>query len=284
MKKKPKIRYVDMCIYIDEHIYEKDHDVEKIFDYLQMLFYALATKKRFFHKERDYDEYSLYAASNLYMRLTNKNQFLPDDDPKKIPKIKSVLNYIKKTLYPMKVNYQQDNFDQVMVDEIHGEGLSEVLDSNMESMLRSGTDGLLQVEVTEYLSSIPKIIKKFLQETPYSNDRKMMHNLYISCLITLLRSVTLSNYNHSRLFKNDEYKLSADNMITDMMYEESVNAPIAWHLDKGMEDYVGVLVNKIKKLIIRGVRDLIQSYDLSEDIIKDILMSPLSQFNEEIDD
>ena len=51
MRKKPEIRYVDMAIYVDEHIHEPNHDVKKIYDYLTMLAYMLAVKRRFFNYE-----------------------------------------------------------------------------------------------------------------------------------------------------------------------------------------------------------------------------------------
>lgn len=64
MKKKFKVRPVDMCIYIDDHIYN-DYDPNLVFEYLYDLFYSLSMKKRFFSKESDYDQYSLYGASHV---------------------------------------------------------------------------------------------------------------------------------------------------------------------------------------------------------------------------
>ncbi|WP_300924660.1 hypothetical protein [uncultured Clostridium sp.] len=279
MRKKPKIKYTTMCIYIDEHVYEKDHDVEKIFNYLQCLFYALACKKRFFSKEKDYDNYSLYGATHMYMRLINKNQFLPEDDPKYMPKVKSVLNYIKTILYPLKVNYQQENFNYIFNEEYVGTETIDSIETGLRGNIDAGTRGLLQAEVLCYLKDIPKIIKIFLKQTPYAQDSGMMHKLYMSILITLLRMITLSNHNYNRLIKDQELKLNAEDLAEDLLREEKVNAPVAWHLDN-MEDYIYVLCNKIIKLIVRDIRSLIQSYEPSEEIIKDILMSPLSEYNE----
>lgn len=285
MKRHPKLKYTEMCIYIDAHIYEENHDVEKIFDYLRMLFYALASKKRFFNNEKDYDEYSLYAATRLYMRLVNKNQFLPEDDPKHIPKVKSVLNFIKRILYPLKVNYQQENYNGILGDEIQGDGLYDGVSKSFQQTLDQTESSLLQVEVTEYFNHIPKTIKHFLSQSPYCRDRKVMHNIYISCLLTLLRSITLSNINHQRLLKReDKGNVDIEELLPDMMHEEKLNAPICWHLDKGMESYINVLTTKIQKLIINDIRDLIQSYQPSQEIIKDILMEPLSECNEDNND
>lgn len=283
MRKKPKIRYVDMCIYIDEHVYEPNHDVELIFDYLQCLFYALSFKKKFFNKEDDYDKYSLYGATHVYLRLTNERQFLPDDDPRKMKRIKSVLNFIKSILYPLKVNYQKENFNKVYVDEIQGDGLSEEIHNSLVKDIKDSTQGLLSVEIETYLNAIPKTIKSFLKEIPYANDPAMLLNIYISCLLTLLRSMTLSNFNYNRLIdkQKNELKLNAEELAESMLYEEAKNAPIVYHLDKGMRDYICVLTNKIKKIMAKDIRDLCKAYEPTDNIIEDILMAPISEMNDE---
>ena len=283
MRKKPKIRYVDMCIYIDQHVYEPDHNIELIFDYLQCLFYALAFKKKFFNKEDDYDKYSLYGATHVYLRLTNERQFLPDDDPRKMKRIKSVLNFIKSILYPLKVNYQKENFNKVYVDEIQGDGLSEEIYNSLVKDIRDSTQGLLSVEVETYLNDIPKTIRSFLKEIPYANDPVMSLNIYISCLLTLLRSMTLSNHNHNRLIdkQRDELKLNAEELAESMLYEEAQNAPIVYHLDSSMKDYISVLTNKIKKIVAKDIRELCGTYEPTDAIIEDILMAPISDMNQD---
>ena len=276
MRKKPKVRYVDMAIYIDAHIYEKDHDVEFIFEYLQCLFYALAAKKRFFYKEEDYDKYSLYSAAEVYMRLTSERQFLPEDDPRKIKKIKSVLNYIKNVLYPMKVKYQKENFNEVYKEEFLGSEVSDnIKDTLTDNVLKASGNPLIEVDVEQYFKTITKTIKNFLYTTPYSNDPYVFKNLYMSCVITLLRAVTLSNANKEKLYCKDtgDFKTNIDNTLDKAYYEEALTAPTAWHLEKDMETYVAVLVNKIKKLICEDIRSIINYYEPSEEVIKNVLMS-----------
>lgn len=51
MRRKPDVRYVDMAMYVDSHVHEPNHDVKKIYDYLTMLAYMLAVKRRFFNYE-----------------------------------------------------------------------------------------------------------------------------------------------------------------------------------------------------------------------------------------
>ena len=280
MKKKPKVRYVDMCIYIDEHVYEKDHDIEKIFNYLQSLFYALAFKKKFFTSKKEYENYSLYGATCVYMRLINPKQFLPEDDPKHIAKVKSVLNYIKHVLYPLKVNYQQETFNSVFKENYIGPEIVSSITSDLKDTIDTGTRGLLQADLSNYLITIPKTIKLFLKDSIYANDETILHKLYISVLITLLRTITLSNHNYNRLIKDEEFKLNSEDLIPDMLREEKATSAVAWHLDKGMENYVFVISNNIIKTIIKDIKELIKSYEPSEQMVKDILMSPLSELNE----
>lgn len=63
----------------------------------------LVKKKRFITKNEDVDEFSAVAAGQYYVRLTDSRQWDPTA-PKQLTKITSILNYIKKTLYPMCVD------------------------------------------------------------------------------------------------------------------------------------------------------------------------------------
>lgn len=277
MRKRPLIKYTDMCIYIDNHIYEESHDVEKIFEYLQCLFYALSFKKHFFNKESDYDNYSIYAATQVYQRLVNKKQFLPDDDPNKLDRIKSVLNYIKSVMQPLRVNYQQDYFHEIYTDEYQSDNIQSRIKEDIKDTIINKNHSFVETDVTLYFKNIPNIIKDFLRETPYSKNPRTFKNLYTSCLITLLRSITISNQNKMRIInsKTGEYKSNIDSVINTIYYEESLHAPIQWNLGHGYDTLVAVFTNKIKKLIAQDIRDIMQVHEMSDDIITDIMMSPM---------
>lgn len=282
MRDKPKIKYTAMCIYIDTHIYTDNYDPNLVFKYLTWLFYALSFKKKFFNCEADYDGFALYGATQTFLRLTNKKQFLPDDDPKKLPKIKSVLNFIKKILYPAKVNYQQEAFNKVYDEELLGEGSGDSFRNYITSDINNTTDEIKKIEVEQYLRYIPKTLHKFLEDSPYSNDKIMMKNIYISCLLTLLRMFTLSNYNEKRLKNKDNtYRLNVDNLLEDMYYEENINAPVVWHLDKSMTSYIAVLCNKLKDILAFDIREICKSHELSEEVIQDILMLSVTDKDDE---
>ena len=47
-----------------------------------------------------------------------------------------------------------------------------------------------------------------------------------------------------------------------------------------MEDYIHVLTTRMRKMIVKDINYLIKADSTSEDIIETILMSPLSELNE----
>ena len=94
--KKPRdIRYVDMCIWIDEHAYRENCDEQKMFEYVYLLSNMLARKRCFFRKEVDYDNFAFYVETETFMRYKKQDR----------KKIKSILNYLKKVIYPRKVAF-----------------------------------------------------------------------------------------------------------------------------------------------------------------------------------
>lgn len=286
MKNIWRVRSVDMCIYIDNHIYEENYNEDLIFGYLQWLFYSLSIKKKYFKVFSDYDNYALYAATQTYLRLTDKRQFLPDSDPRKMNKIKSVLNFIKRIMYPLKVNYQKSTFNGVIKIDENSEYDGLDVYSNVQAELASDiikqNSPFLSVEIESYLSTLQRIIKKVVKETPYRNDKTIIHRLYISCLVSFLRSITLSRCNHEKLFTSDgKIKKVSESYIDNIYEEELLSAPICWRLPDNFKSYINVLITKAKKLISKDIQGLIHDYELSENMIQDILMTPISELNEE---
>lgn len=272
---KKKIKYTDMCIWIDKHIYDSNgFDENRVFNYLYRLFYVLAYKKSFFKNKHDYTDYSLYAATQAYMRLVNPKQFLPDDDPNKLPKVKSVLNYIKKLLYPMKVNYQNIAFNEVINEDIHGEDLVSEVKETLSKKVVADSEALLHVDIEFYLRQIPRVIKKFLSTTIYANDKVILHKLYVSCLISLLKSITLSNLNKERLeLRLKQNKSCPDDYINYLYEKERAECASTWDLDDIYKDIIDIYTIKIGKIIIADIKNLINDYRPSEDVLRDMMMS-----------
>ena len=83
-----------------------------------MLVKALAIKKHMFESFQDYDPYCFYAAERLFFAIRknylNQGKIIKG---KEIRPIKSCLNYTKKLLYPMKIEYQRQSYQTIISEE-----------------------------------------------------------------------------------------------------------------------------------------------------------------------
>ena len=71
-----------------------------------------------FNNFQDYDPYAFYAANRLYFAL--KKNYINQGKTikgKLIRPIKSCLNYMKALLYPMKIEYQNETFREIISEE-----------------------------------------------------------------------------------------------------------------------------------------------------------------------
>lgn len=165
--KKPKdVSYVQMAIFIDEHIYEENKSPlleKKLYEYMYHLFYMLACKKRYFIKLEDYDSFANYGATRLYMRYCNPGQFLDEeesqeDSPKKLAKIKSCLNYIKQIIYGTKVNYQKENYREVINPDVEDSFDSVAYSQRMANIVQQDYYMGLEEDIVTQISKIGKTI------------------------------------------------------------------------------------------------------------------------------
>lgn len=304
MRKKPKIKYTEMAMYVDEHIHDKNADVQKIYDYLVMLAYMLSVKRRFFNKESYYDMYANYLATIVYTRITNPRQFLSKDDPQYLTPIKSCLNYMKQILYARKCAFCAEEFEYTTKDE---SAESEAFKAYAKSNVLSSNTSLLVCDIELYFSTIDRIIKDYVYNGVYAKDKVLCWKLYTSCLISLLRNFTLSNKNKIKLIdikktkeqwqkikeqekanknlpiseqiKPDKkrifYKTNYYELMDSFMADENRTAPIVYDLSEEYLDYVALTIQKIKVSIINDIREMSHAYDLSDEMVEDILMSGL---------
>ena len=68
-KKPYDISYTEMAIYVDNHIYSNDRDDDKIFEYLYHISHMLAVKRCLFTSAKNYDDFSIYFATETFLRL-----------------------------------------------------------------------------------------------------------------------------------------------------------------------------------------------------------------------
>ena len=275
--KPDNLKYTDMAIYIDANIDKileagKNPDVEStIFQYIYFICYVLACKKKFFHNFEDYDYYSLYAAGQIFLLLRNK--YNRGKSPNEISKpIKSSLNYIKSVLYPFKVNYQKQNFQEIIKPEIHKDIDVEGIASKLRDSVQADYNYDMQESLMFVFKQLPQIIKKVVNETPYTKDKIMIKNLYFSCLLSLINNITLPNQTLKNKRANKEIRL----IENQNNYEDYI---LLWHLEKTMHDYIKLLVNKIKILFTHEFEEVKNSFTLDENTINDILDSAYADYD-----
>lgn len=269
-KRNSKVRFTDMCIYIDEHIYDENFDAEKCYEYMYHIFYTLAVKERFFNNERDYDEYALYGATRLFLRYQKRE----------LKQIKSVLNYINTILYPTKVEYQAQAFTQNFKQDVE-EDATKNIQKHLNEKAATQNDGMMRVEFEYYLTKIPRTVKEFLKSSPYCSDKVTLHNIYVSCLLSVLNALTLSNENKRRLKNKVDRNLPVDNLLESIYRDERKDSTILFNLESSMYNYISTLVKKIFSIIKQDLVYIIGSYEPSDDIIQSILAAPMEERMEE---
>lgn len=160
-----------MCIYIDNNVYREDlTDAENtlIFEYLAQIVNMLAHKYKYFNKNAYYEDFALYMATELYLRLKNPKQFKFDKNGKpQLPRIKSILNYAKKTLYPRKVDFEQKHYSQVLSPKSSNDGAEYQIDYSFSDKLIETVDDMRLSDFNMYLEDITKTLKAFLKKIPY---------------------------------------------------------------------------------------------------------------------
>lgn len=241
--KPDKVRYVDMAIWIDEHAYSDHYDENTMYQYLYHLSNMLAHQACYFNKSEDYDQFSLFSASRLYLRLNNPKQFeYTEQGSPKMEPIKSILNYIKKVLYPYKVDFEAEfNLNNEKDIQIISTGTFD-----LGSYLVDTASVYDQLGFSLSTYDLSKVIKTHLCKIPYKKNSPEWINIYLSCMLTLLDSITLSK--HQTLRYNNS-KRDKTELLEKIYAELRHNPPILYHLDKSMSNYISVLVNEIRHAI-----------------------------------
>lgn len=278
---KPKnVRYTDMAMYIDEHIYSGDYDEDLVFIYLYHLAYMLARNNKWFKKADYYDNYAVYTATRVYMRLINPKQYeLKEDGEPKMSKLKSCLNYMKMIAYPCKVDFEQMEYGQTLIE-------SETDEYSMQytfaAQLSDSVDKMNLVEFNYCLGDIIKTARNYIDKIPYRTQSKKWENIYLSCLLTYLNSITLKNKDINRIqgLKN---KKNAIYSLEDLYAEEIKDSVILYHLNDNMHDYIYVLTKCMRKAMANDLSYLLHTYVPSNSNMQNLIFNELTgeQMNQE---
>lgn len=228
-KKPETITYTQMAMWIDENSSKEDCDHNLLYEYLYHLCMMLSKQRQYFNRAHLHDRFCLYCATQYMMRILNKNC---EDG------IHYILSYIKKTLHFWKLRYQNESCG----DTPESVQLVTLDNPVYLNSLIDNSDALGVIEFSVSLSTIDLIIKNYLKQIPKKKNSPEWVNIYISCLLTLIDSITLTR-EQKKLFSEDEATLCK-------VFEELRHSPPKlFHLDKSMEGYISVLVNELRRVI-----------------------------------
>lgn len=106
----------------------------------------------------------------------------------------------------------------------------------------------------------------------------MCYRLYVSCMLSLLKSMTLSNPAKKKLAAASAAK--GDSLLFKLYAKEKADCVTLWHLPPPMSGYVAVLVAKARKALAASVSDASHSLDLTDETLDSIMASAYQQFDD----
>ena len=257
-RKPANMRYTQMCQFIDAHVTEiveagKNKELEDtIFNYLWLLVKALAIKKKLFTNFADYDPYCFYAAGRLFFAL-RKNQLNQGKviKGKLIRPIKSCLNYTKALLYPMKIEYQNETFKEVISEEV----ISKKFDAmNMRERLKAstavseGVNDLFWTYLSESLRRVGKIVDIILKKSPFQEGTLDYKHLKVSIILNCLLTI------------KQRKKL-----------DTTLNTIVLWKLPKSMSTYVKVLLNELFAALKKEIIECYQEVEIDDSTLEKLI-------------
>ena len=268
---KPKdMKYTDMCIYVDKIVARGNPtEVEQntIFQYLYHIAFMLAHKQKYFNASHYYDEFAIYFATSVMQRLFYNPRLSEVDengDPVLAP-IKSVLNYMKNVCYPRKVEFEQENYSQKYTETFDTREWS-------QSFNKDPYEEVKETDILFYLRDLPKTIKYLIYEHNfYKNDKVMMKNIYLSCLLSFLNIITFSEADKEK-FETAYTSVDAKYRLLAKIYAKNrTEGIILYHLDAEYEDYIRVLVNKLFRYLKQDIMEISNQYTISDEVMTNIL-------------
>lgn len=267
-KRDPGMKVTDMCKYVDKNSYKLSEEGKypeeenTIYNYLWLIVKALAIKKRMFSSFQDYDGYSFYAANRLYFAIkksyVNAGSVIKG---KTITPIKSCLNYTKHILYPMKLDYQKETFNEVISEEFVSKKFDAFSYKNkmMESAAASqGSYKQFYEYVTELFNDSSGLIQKLLKKSPFGPNSFEYKRLKISILLNCLH-----------------------NLKTKGKLDFEPPTIILWKLPKSMSNYVRVLLREFCTELKVEIMECHSASSISTDILDSLITNPGGENYEE---
>lgn len=206
----------------------------------------------------DYDGYAFYSASRLFFAFKNNLKNGGSVVKGKVIKpIKSCLNYTKRLLYPMKIEYQrqayaQDFYMETINDKFDSFAFTEKLKNAAQEDFFTSTD--YKAMVIDTFKSIHTILEQVLQDSPFKPGSLDYKHLRISILLTCLHSL------------NQKNKL-----------DFKINSALFWKLPRSMSSFVQF---EVREFLTKFKAELMMNYNqrLDDNIINFMISNPTGEF------
>jgi hypothetical protein len=122
----------------------------------------------------------------------------------------------------------------------------------------------LSSDFKHYANRVSKVIKDFVYSLPNASDPVEIHNIYLSCLLSFLNSITLSNSMKKKIELKEVRTSNIDALLEKLYAEANEKAVILFHLPDSMYNYIMTLLARIRRLIQKDLSSLV-GMDLASD-------------------
>lgn len=272
---KPKdVRYVDMCIYIDKKVKEgnpTEDDINLIFEYLYHLSFMLSHKHKYFNESHYYEEFATYLATEVLYRLfynPKLNKVDENGDPVLRP-IKSVLNYMKAIIYGRKCTFESMNYSQ----KITGDHTGIDYNHNISHKLKESLIYNIKTCTDIYLDTFSEEVKNIVYTTcEYKNDKVLLKNIYISCMLSLTNSITFTEADLKSIEVTYSLPDSKYKYINRLYKKNRENCVVLYNLPDSFHDYIKITVRRVFKQLQEDLIALDKpDYDITDDILSELI-------------
>lgn len=264
-RKPDNLKYTDLCIYIDAHSAEivdadpEDEVPNLIYNYIYLLVKALAIKKRMFDNFSDYEGYALQSANRLFFAL--KKSYMNEGKVikgKTIKPIKSILNYTKALLHPMKLEYLNSQYN---IKTRASEAAKQFDKFAYRQTLRDkvweshrNTEKFKE-SVISLFYEFSRTLDDVLKKSPFRASSPEYKKIKISILLNCLQNL------------KDKNGINADPVTIKV-----------WKLPKSMNNYIRVFITELGTTLKQQIMNFYGELQIEEKILDYLISNPSGEY------